>query len=91
MLAVTLLEPLEGANRSIEDANGRNRFLDTFIRRFNTLKTLVRICNEKRLITLKMAARIAMLTEDIGKQATAWRNNSSARVRTATALRSEQV
>lgn len=36
VLAVTLLEPLEGANRSIEDANGRNRFLDTFIRRFNT-------------------------------------------------------
>ena len=73
-LAVTLLEPLEMANRSIGNPARRTEYIEIFLGKFNTIKTLIRLCNEKKLISLKMASRIALMADEIGKQATAWKN-----------------
>ena len=76
-LSVDLLEPLEMANRSIGEPMMRKMHIESFLGKFNTLRALFRICNEKKLISLKMTARLATLTQSIGKQATSWKNSNT--------------
>ena len=52
----------------------RVQHLEDFLVKFELLKVLLRLCNEKKIITIKQTARLALLTERIGKQITGWKN-----------------
>jgi len=72
-VSLGLFEYLQLANRSVGDKSYRAKCLEGFLVKFELLKVLLRLCNEKRIITLKQAARLANLTNKIGKQVTAWK------------------
>lgn len=76
-VGIGLLPPLEHANRAVRDRVRRNEYLEEFLASFDTLKTLIRICNETRIISFKQSASLAVFTESIGKQVNAWKGNTS--------------
>lgn len=73
--ALDLFEYIGLANRAIADKAMRARYLEGFMIKFGVVETLLRLCNEKRIITIKQTARLATLTEKIGRQITGWKNN----------------
>lgn len=73
-VALELFEYLQLANRSRDDNAKRARHLEGFLIKFELLKVLLRLCNEKKIITVKQAANLATYTEKIGRQITAWKN-----------------
>lgn len=73
-VALELFEYIQLANMSRE---GRARHLTGFTVKFELLKTLIRLCSEKDILTLKQQADMARLTNTIGKQVTAWKNASA--------------
>nr|DAT61895.1 MAG TPA: Avd-like protein [Caudoviricetes sp.] len=72
--ALELFEYLQLANRAADNKPARTKYLEGFLIKFELLKVLLRICNEKRIITVKQAARLATYTEKIGRQVTGWKN-----------------
>lgn len=73
-VSLELFEYLQLANRSADDRATRRRMLEGFLVKFELLNVLVRLCGEKRIVSVKQLARIISLTDKIGKQATAWKN-----------------
>ncbi len=73
-VSLELFEYLQLANRAADNRATRVKYLEGFLIKFELLKVLLRLCNEKRIITIKQSARIAILTEKIGKQVTGWKN-----------------
>ena len=73
-VALELFEFLQLANRCYNNKESRVRHLEDFLVKFELLKVLLRLCNEKRIITVKQSAKLALLTESIGKQVTGWKN-----------------
>lgn len=67
-----LPELLEEANRAIGNPQRRQRYIIAFSTKFNASKVFIRIMNEVKLITVKQAANLAVLTSRIGKQTTGW-------------------
>lgn len=72
--SIALFEYISLANRSGKNRQVREKYLSDFLVKFESLKTLIRLCTEKKLFSMKQAARLALLTNSIGKQATAWKN-----------------
>lgn len=72
--SLELFEYLQLANRATNDKSVRAKYLEGFLIKFELLKVLLRLCNEKRIITVKQAVRLATYTEKIGRQVTAWKN-----------------
>lgn len=68
-VALELFEYIQLANMSIEN---RQRNMLGFTIKFELLKTLLRLCFDRKLFSEKQAADICRLTTIIGKQATAW-------------------
>lgn len=54
----------------------RRQYLEEFIVEFGTVKMLIGVCKELEQITNSTAAQMAVLTESIGRQATAWKNTA---------------
>ena len=73
-VSLELFEFLQLANRCYTDIEARIRHLEDSLVKFELLKVLLRLCNEKRIITVKQSAKLALLTESIGKQVTGWKN-----------------
>lgn len=73
--ALSLFEFIQLANRCGKDKGQRAKYLQSFLLKFELLKILIRICNEKKILSLKQTSRLAELTCSIGKQATAWKNS----------------
>lgn len=73
-VSLELFEYLQLANRAANDKAARAKYLEGFLIKFELLKVLLRLCNEKRIITVKQTARLATYTEKIGRQVTAWKN-----------------
>lgn len=74
-LAVSLLS---GAAAAYMDKANRLAHLSKFRYEFETLRTLVRIADEKRWIKgIARHAQIIELMDAIGKQSTAWKNSIS--------------
>lgn len=71
--SLQLFEFISLANKSSE-GEARAKYLNQFLLKFEILKTLIRLCSEKKIISIKQTAAIAMLTTSISKQATAWKN-----------------
>lgn len=72
--SLELFEHLQLANRCYDRREARVKHLEDFLIKFELLKVLLRLCNEKKIISLKQTARLALLTESIGKQVTGWKN-----------------
>ena len=68
-VALELFEYIQLANMSIEN---RQRNMMGFTIKFELLKTILRLCFDRRLFSEKQAADICRLTTIIGRQATAW-------------------
>ena len=73
-VSLELFEYIQLANRSIANKDYRVRMLEGFLVKFELLKVLIRLCGEKRIISIKQVARLSILTEKIGKQANSWKN-----------------
>lgn len=73
-VSLELFEFLQLANRCYTNKEARVKHLEDFLVKFELLKVLLRLCNEKRIITVKQSAKLALLTESIGKQVTGWKN-----------------
>lgn len=73
-VALDLFEYIQLANRSFKEKDKRVKYLEAFIIKFELLKVLIRLCGEKRIISIKQLSRLSVLIEKIGKQANAWKN-----------------
>ena len=73
-MANTSLEMFEYIQLANMYKESRAKHLVGFTVKFELLKTLIRLCSEKRLISIKQQADIARRTIIIGKQLTAWRS-----------------
>lgn len=73
-VSLELFEYLQLANRVADNKAVRVKYLEGFLIKFELLKVLLRLCNEKRIISIKQSTRLALLVEKIGKQVTGWKN-----------------
>lgn len=69
MLAVHCCEYIRYANM---DKEHRDEHLMKFLCEFDALKLLLRVCEERHLMSLELVADICLLTENVGRQATGW-------------------
>lgn len=76
--SLDLFEYLQLANRAIDNKQYRIKMLDGFLIKFELLKVLLRLCNEKQLFSLKQCTRVAELTELIERQIYGWKKSTEA-------------
>lgn len=74
-VSLELFEYLQLANRAIKAPDKRTAMLERFLLKFELLKVLIRLCSEKKILSTKQMAKLFELMNNIGKQATAWKNN----------------
>lgn len=55
------------------DKGNRRRSLERFLIKFESLKVMIRLANEKKVISIKQASQLARLTASIGRQANGWK------------------
>ena len=75
--SLRLFKHLFSANREYDNKIKRVEHLDNFLDDYDLLKVLIRLANEKRMFSIKDAANLALLTENITKQINGCRNKSS--------------
>ena len=75
--SLRLFKHLFSANREYDNKIKRVEHLDNFLDDYDLLKVLIRLANEERMFSIKDAANLALLTENITKQINGWRNKSS--------------
>lgn len=75
--SLRLFKHLFAANREYDNKIKRVEHLDNFLDDYDLLKVLIRLANEERMFSIKDAANLALLTENITKQINGWRNKSS--------------
>lgn len=69
-----LLDLIQLTN-SVPNREKRTEYMEEFICKFTTIKTIIRILHETNNLSHKQAGNIALITESIGKQATAWKKS----------------
>lgn len=75
--SLELFKYLFTANRIYDDKQRRVNCIDDFLNGFDMLKVLIRLSNEERLFSIKDAANLALITEDITRQIIGWRKKYS--------------
>ena len=75
--SLKLFKHLFAANREYDNKIKRVEHLGNFLDDYDLLKVLIRLANEERMFSIKDAANLALLTENITKQINGWRNKSS--------------
>jgi len=73
MTALTCTELIQAANMSKID---RAAYLSEFAIKFEALQLMIRLCQDRHIISESLAIDILQLSGDIGRQATGWRKNS---------------
>lgn len=73
--SLELFESLQLANRYYGNSEARSKHLDNFLIKFELLKVLLRLCNDKKIISIKQTAQLALFYEKIGKQVNGWKNS----------------
>lgn len=76
MRCVECCELIRYAN---SDRERRAAYLQEFLVRFDGLRLLLRVCQDRKLITIKQGADMLLLVQEIERQATGWRNASTFR------------
>jgi len=72
-VSLDLFEYIHLANTYVAN---RAMYLEGFQVKFELLKTLIRLCTDKKIITISQAAELAELTTKIGKQISGWKNST---------------
>ena len=75
MTAIDCCELLQRTNRCKEDKAIAARFLNEFLIKYSSLRLMLMICRDEHQIDLRKFADILELADNIGKQATGWRNS----------------
>ena len=75
--SLELFKHLFTANKIYDDKQRRVNCIDEFLDDFDMLKVLIRLSNEERLFSIKDAANLALITEDITRQIIGWRKKYS--------------
>lgn len=73
--SISLFEGIEYANRTLIDKD-RNYHLTKYLVNLNKIKILLRLCSDKKFISIKKHAQLAGLVDSLSKRVTAWKNNS---------------
>ena len=73
MTALECTELIQAANMSKRD---RAAYLSEFAIKFESLQLMIRLCQDRHIISESLAIDILQLSGDIGRQATGWRNAS---------------
>ena len=76
MRCVECCELIRYAN---SDKDNRASYLQEFLVKFDGLRLLLRVCQDRKLITIKQGADMVLLVQEIERQATGWRNASTFR------------
>lgn len=74
MTGVRCCEILRWANT---DRARRAEWLQEFLVKFDTLRLLLRICQDRKIISITRAVEMLQLVSDVEKQVTGWRNAST--------------
>ena len=76
MTAIDCCELLQRTNRCNKDEKAiAARFLNEFLIKYSSLRLMLMICRDEHQIDLRKFADILELADNIGKQATGWRNS----------------
>lgn len=78
MTAIRCCELIRYAN---SDRVKRAAYLNEFLVKFDTLRLYLRICQDRRLITINEASSMLLSVNEIERQIRAWRNASSSESR----------
>lgn len=73
--SLNLFNTLQSAYRYRQDKSKKQDILDKFISQFDLVKSIIRMCTEKKQISIKQSAIIAKYQEEIGRQINGWRNS----------------
>ena len=71
--ALSLFTIISKANQQETQNSKRIEFLNEFLSQFDILMVLIRLSEEKHILTIKQISKIALLTTNIGKQAHSWK------------------
>lgn len=71
--SLDLFTHIQNANRFL---NQRRNYLDHFLVEFGCIKTIVRVCCEMRIFSIKQEAELTLLMTKISRQAVSWKNSS---------------
>ena len=81
MTAINCCEILRYAN---SDREKRTYYLNEFLVKFDTLRLYLRICQDRRLVTVAEATSMILSVDEIERQIRAWRNASTPESRSRT-------
>lgn len=68
--AIQLVRSIYRANRNRE----KRQYLEEYLDNFELLKLEIRLCKDLKLLSIRRYVTISQLMEQIGKQATGWKN-----------------
>ena len=68
--AIRLVLSIYRANRSME----KRFYLEEYLDNFELLKLELRLCSDLKLITIRKYVEISQLMDQVGRQATGWKN-----------------
>ena len=74
MTAIQCCELLRYAN---SDRSKRTYYLNEFLVKFDTVRLYLRICQDRRLITVKEATKMILAVDGVERQVRAWRNSTN--------------
>ena len=86
MSAIRCCELIRYANSSLPR---RVEHLNEFLVKFDTLKLLLRVCRDRKLINIQMTADIIETVMSIERQIIGWRNSTVAREQKAASVKPE--
>lgn len=73
-LTLDALRALYKANTSVCDPVERRKSQEEVIYLLGCYRTMLRLMNEKRVISVRVVDQLTVLLDNIGKQVTAWKN-----------------
>ena len=74
MVGVKCCELIRYAN---SDKQNRVHWLQEFLVKFDTLRLLLRICQDRKIVSIKQCAEMLLSIDEIERQIIGWRNASS--------------
>lgn len=78
-LMMRCVECCELVRYANSDKANRASWLNEFLVKFDTLRLLLRVCQDRKLITIKQGADMITLVQEIERQVTGWRNATTFR------------
>lgn len=75
-LMMRCVEACELIRYANSDRANRAVWLNQFLVKFDGLRLLLRVCQDRKLVTIKQGADMVLLVQEIEKQVMGWRNST---------------